>query len=59
MGIRENEKNNKLAHKYDSHTANLLKIEWPSKEWTEENKKQKRAESRFSKFIKKSTQKTK
>jgi hypothetical protein len=59
MGIREEQKNKKLACKYNSHTANLLKSKFPSEEFSKEAEKTKRAARRFSNFIRKSTQKQK
>ncbi len=55
MGKNEDDKNDMLSHKYDSHTTNLLKLKIGSPEWKKEFRKQKRAQSRFWKFIKKVT----
>ncbi len=59
MGKKENDKNIKLSHKYDSHMNNLInKFPFPSKGWTAESKKAKRAKNRFFAFVDKSIKKS-
>lgn len=57
MGNREDQKNNKLARKFSSHTINLLKLEPGTEEFRKERAKAIRAKLRFFNYIKKSTKK--